>query len=50
MASLKCEHLVVEYSREELLIDDKEVIAHKFPCTECDASALIWDDDLNYDR
>lgn len=42
--------MVVEYSRERLDIDGLEVIAHKFPCTQCDASALIWDDDVNYDE
>lgn len=29
-------------------IDGKDVIAHKFPCAECDASVLIWDDEVNY--
>jgi hypothetical protein len=40
--------MVVGYSREELDIDGESVIAHQFPCQECDASALIWDDDVNY--
>jgi hypothetical protein len=45
---LRCEHRVVAYSREELRIDGKDVIAHRFPCTQCAASALIWDDDVDY--
>jgi len=46
---VRCAHLVVEYSRETYDIDGREVIAHKFPCTHCDASVLIWDDDVNYE-
>lgn len=49
MLTVSCEHLVVAYSREEMAIDGRDVIAHKFPCTQCDASVLIWDDDVNYD-
>ena len=49
VARVSCEHLVVEYTRAELDIDGKDVIAHKFPCTTCDAEALVWDDDVNYE-
>jgi hypothetical protein len=40
--------MTVGYTREELDIDGEEVIAHKFPCSQCDETALIWDDDVNY--
>lgn len=48
MVELRCEHLVVTYTREELAIDGRAVIAHKFPCAQCPESVLIWDDDVNY--
>lgn len=48
MLTVSCEHLVVAYSREEMAIDGKAVIAHRFPCTECPVNVLIWDDDVNY--
>lgn len=50
MITVSCKHLVVAYTREEMTIDGKDVIAHMFPCTECDAAALIWDDDVDYDE
>lgn len=40
--------MLVGYRREELDIDGKDFIAHRFPCEECPASVLIWDDDVNY--
>ena len=48
MVEVRCEHLAVEYSREELAIDGRAVIAHRFPCTECPVNVLIWDDDVDY--
>lgn len=48
MLTVSCEHLVVEYTREELDIEGEEVIAHKFPCAQCDAAVLIWDHEVNY--
>lgn len=48
MIEVRCEHMVVGYLVEELDIDGTNVIAHKFPCDECDAEALIWDDDVDY--
>jgi hypothetical protein len=39
--------MIVGYSREDLAIDGEKFIAHRFPCTECDVSVLIWDDDVD---
>lgn len=47
MIEVRCEHMTVEYEREELDVDGRDVVAHRFPCTECDVSVLIWDDDVN---
>lgn len=38
----------VGYTREELDVEGREVISHKFPCSECPESVLIWDHDVDY--
>lgn len=48
MIEVRCEHMLVGYRREELEIDGEQSIIHNFPCEECPASVLIWDDDVNY--
>lgn len=40
--------MVVGYTREEVEIDGERSITHNFPCEQCPASVLIWDDDVNY--
>lgn len=38
--------MTVGYRREDLEIDGEDFVAHRFPCTECDVSVLIWDEDF----